>query len=286
MLKEIADRVFVEDGFEGGNVGLVLTARGAILIDTPMLPPDARRWQLTLLQLGVEHIYGIVNTDYHPEHFLGDIFFMPTRVFSHEAAAKAIAKFKTSTLEQVADDYRDQDPTLANEILNLEICEPEISVGDRVTLYLGDREVQVLHLDGHTPASLGVYLPQERVLFAGDNVTWQEPPVMSQANSRAWLRTLQHIQALEVDQIVPGVGEVCTKEAIAAMAEYIAEMRRQVTELFQRGASRREAVDKVVLPDYAAAPDDSAARLKRRRRENIERVYTEVRTSLRKKIRE
>lgn len=283
MLKEIADRVYVEDGFEGGNVGLVLTARGAILIDTPMLPPDARRWQLTLLQLGVETIYGIVNTDYHPEHFLGDTFFMPTRVFSHESAAKAIAKYSTSTLEQVGDLYRDQDPALANEIDNLEICEPEISVSDRVTLYLGDRQVQVLHLDGHTPASLGVYLPAERVLFAGDNITWREPPVMSQANSRAWLRTLQYIQGLEVDQIVPGVGEICAKADIDVISAYITDMRQQVTGLFQRGASRRETVDKVALPDYFTALDDNSARLKRRRRENIERVYTEVRTSLRKK---
>ena len=283
MLKEIADRVYVEDGFEGGNVGLVLTARGAILIDTPMLPPDARRWQLNLLQLGVEQIYGIVNTDYHPEHFLGDTFFMPTRIFSHESSAKPIAKYKTATLEQVADQYRDQDPALANEIENLDICDPEINVNDRVTLYMGDRQVQVLHLDGHTSASLGVYLPAERVLFAGDNIIRQEPPVMSQANSRAWLRTLQRIQALEVEQIVPGEGEMCTKADIEAINAYITEMRQQVTELFQRGASRRETVDKVSLPDFFTPLDDNSARLKRRRRENIERVYTEVRTSLRKK---
>lgn len=283
MLKEIADGVFVEDGFEGGNVGLVLTQRGALLIDTPMLPPDARQWQLSLLQLGVAETYGVVNTDYHPEHFLGNALFMPTRIFGHEYSFRPIAKYETSMLEQLANSYREKNPALADEILHVEIHPPEISVGDRMVLHLGDRRVEVLYMEGHTPASLAVYLPQERILFGGDNVTCKEHPVMSQANSREWLRALDRIREMDVDMIVPGAGEICDKSAIEPLYEYIADMREQVTELFQRGASRREAVEKVVLQDYFPVPEDRASRIKRIRRENVERVYTEVRTASRKR---
>jgi len=277
---EIARGVYVETGYEGGNVGVVLTDKGALLVDTPMLPPDARAWKWTLQQLGVsERYYGIVNTDYHPEHTLGNAVFMPTRIWGHELAIKQLVKYKSSILEQLANAYREENPGLADEIAQVDVYFPEVCIGDRAILYLGGRRVEILYLNGHTPASLGVYLPDERVFFAGDNIVPQQHPMMAQANSAAWIETLRQLDAMEIDTIVPGEGPLCGKEAIGPLLNYITEMRERVTELFQSGASRRECVDRVGLLDYFGFGDDQAARMKRRRRENVERVYAEVRAA-------
>ncbi len=285
MPQELAQGVFVETGFDGGNVGVVLTARGAVLVDTPMLPHQARQWQSTLRQLGADPLYAIVNTDFHPERMLGDGFFLPARILGHEQALRPIAKYDATLLEQLASHYAESDPLLAQEILAMRIVSPEIAVGDDVTLYLGDRRVEILYLDGHTPASLGVYLPAERILFAGDNVTYGEHPVMIHADTQAWLKTLERIQALDVETIVPGAGRPRGREAIAPLHDYIAEMRARVEELFIKGASRRECVEKVGMLDYFPVPREQEALIKRRRRESIERVYTEVRTTVRKRPR-
>ena len=141
-----------------------------------------------------------------------------------------------------------------------------------------DRRVQVLYLEGHTPASLGVYLAEERILFAGDNIVNNEHPAMYQANSLAWLETLDQIRRLDVALIIPGSGEPCGKEVIEPLEDYIREMRRRVAELYHGGASRRECVEKVGLFDYYPIPDSQASRIKRRRRESVERVYAEIRT--------
>lgn len=288
MLRELAPGVYLETGFEGGNVGAILTQRGAVLVDAPMLPPEARAWRSTVATLdgGVPHgdtIYSVINTDYHPEHFLGNHAMMPTRVWGHEAAARQIAKYETSTLDQVAGWFRKERPALAEEIAQIEIHPPEITVPDRVTLHPGDREIEVLALPGHTPASLGVYLPAERILFAGDNIANNEHPTMVQAVTLTWIDTLRRIQEMEVDLLVPGVGEPCGKDVIEPMIEYITEMRRRVAELFAAGASRREAVDKTGMLDYYPVPENQASRIKRRRRENVERVYTEIRTAARRR---
>lgn len=282
-MRELASGVYVETGFEGGNVGAILTERGAVLVDAPMLPPEARAWRATVASLDGHAIYGVVNTDYHPEHFVGNAALMPTRVFGHEAASRQIAKYKTSILDQVAATLRKERPALAEEVAQLEIYPPELTVGERATLHLGDREVQVLHLPGHTPASLGVFLPEERILFAGDNIVNNEHPTMVQANTLAWIETLRRIQDMEVDVLVPGVGEPCGKEVIEPLIAYITEMRQRVAELFEAGASRREAVDKVGMLDYYPVPENQAARIKRRRRENVERVYTEIRSAQRRR---
>ena len=278
MLRELASGVYVETEYEGGNVGLILTDHGALLVDVPMLPTEARQWQWRLTQLGVKELYGLVNTDYHPEHVLGNGVFVPTRIIGHEFSTRPLARYKPAVLEQVSATYRDKDPQLAQEIMDLEIYGPELCVEDRLTLYLGDRTIEILHLDGHTSASLGVYLPQERVLFAGDNLVNNEHPVMVHANSLAWLDSLARLQQMEIDLLVPGSGAVCGKEVIAPLEGYIRDMRERVTEQYQKGASRREAVDKVGLLDYFPVPESQATRIKRRRRESIERVYAEIRT--------
>lgn len=279
MLRQLAADVFVETGYESGNVGVIRTERGGLLVDTPMLPRDARDWREKLFDLDVDEIYAIVNTDYHPEHFIGNAFFMPTRIWGHEQSAKPISKYKTSTLEQLSATYREGDPVLADEIAQIEIYEPELEVGDRATLYLGGDQIQVLYLEGHTPASLGVYLPKDKILFAGDNVVNNEHPTLADANSLAWIETLERIREMDAEVIVPGSGEPTGKEAVARLEEYIREMRDRVAELYQNGASRRECVEKVGMLDFYPVPEDHVSRVKRRRRESIERVYAEIRTA-------
>jgi cyclase len=282
-VRELTHGVFVETDYAGGNVGLILSERGALLVDTPMLPRDARDWQSNLRSMGVGSLWGIVNTDPHPEHFLGNACFWPVRILGHELTVKQVAKYKASALEELAELYRERDAELADELAELDVHGPELCVEDRLTLHLGDRHVQVLHLNGHTPASLGVYLPEERILFAGDNVVNHGYPVMFQANSAAWLETLNAIRAMDIELIVPGSGEPCGKEAIESLVAYIAELRARVLELFRAGASRRECVEKAVLVERFPVPEEQAALVKRRKRENVERVYAEIRTSERRR---
>ncbi len=283
MLKELADGVYLYTGYDGVNAGLIVTQRGGLLADTLMVPSEAREWKSSLPGLGAHSIYGIVNTDYHPEHFLGNAIFMPTITWGHELSARPIAKYETSGLEQISSLYRERAPDLAEEIAKIEIFGPELCVEDRVTLHLGDRRVEVLYLEGHTPASLGVYLPRERILFAGDNIVNNQHPAACHANSLAWLDTLERIREMDVDLIVPGEGEPCGKNVIEPLAAYITEMRKRSEELFLRGASRRETVEKVGMLDWFPFPEEQAARIKRRRRESVERIYTEIRIAHRQR---
>ncbi|HUS81315.1 MAG TPA: MBL fold metallo-hydrolase [Armatimonadota bacterium] len=283
MLEEIARGVYVQDDFEGGNVGVIVAGDRALLVDTPMLPPDARRWRQTVESLGAASIYGIVNTDYHPENVLGNAAFRPVRTWGHESAAKPIAKYNLSGREQLGAAYRARSQALADEIAATELALPEIEVDDRMVLYLGGRRIVIYYMEGHTPSSLGVYLPDEQILLAGENVTNGAEPVMFQANTLPWLATLQRIKGMRVDRIVPGEGAMCGKEALDPLIAHITDLRERTLEFFRRGASRRETVEKIEIPERFAAPDEQSVRAKRRRRENLERVYTEIRISERKK---
>lgn len=282
-MNEIASGVHLQRDAAGGNCALVVSRRGPVLVDTPMLPSAGRQWQMELLDIGLSRIHAIINTDYHPEHFLGNHIFMPTTVFGHEESFKPLEKYDEEMLQELAEPYRDSDPVLASEIQTIPVGRPDISVSDRVTLHLKDRKIQVLYMEGHTPASLGVYLPEERLLFAGDNITNNEHPAAYHSNSLAWLQTLKRIKEMDIDIIVPGSGEPCGKEVIDPLYEYLAEMRRRILELFKQGASRRECVEKVGMLDYFPVPKERESEIKLRRRHSVERLYTEIRIALRRR---
>jgi len=283
LLIEIAAGVYYEGGYDGGNIGLINTGLGALLVDSPPLPHQTRDWQSRLSALAPQGLLGLVNTDCHLERMLGNLVFVGLRTFGHESSAKPISKYTPTVLEQFVGRYRDLPPGVAAEIEQAKLQEPELSVQDRLVLHAPDREIHLLHLDGHTPGSLGVYLPKERILFAGDSVTNHEPPALVLANSLVWLGTLERIAAMDLALIVPGNGEPCGKEALEPMRGYIGEMRRLTQELFDGGASRRECVEKIDLSEYYVIAKGQETRLKRRRRESVERVYTEIRLSQRRR---
>ncbi len=43
-MQEIGPGVYVKLGYEGANVGCILTEAGAIVVDTPLVPADGKAW--------------------------------------------------------------------------------------------------------------------------------------------------------------------------------------------------------------------------------------------------
>ena len=75
MIREIASDIFVETDFHGANVAYVRTDEGVILIDTPMLPIEARQWRAEIEEKTGQQIVYIINTDHHRDHALGNYYF-------------------------------------------------------------------------------------------------------------------------------------------------------------------------------------------------------------------
>ena len=91
---------------------------------------------------------------------------------------------------------------------------PDVTFGNRLTLQLGDREIQVLHHDrAVTPGDAFVYLPRERIVITGDLLV---NPISFALNCypTGWLNTLELIDSLDASIIVPGHGEPLRDKAL------------------------------------------------------------------------
>lgn len=60
-MEKISDNVYVETGFEGCNVGFVVTGEGVVMIDTPQIPTDAIDWRDEIKKYGP--VRYLINTE-------------------------------------------------------------------------------------------------------------------------------------------------------------------------------------------------------------------------------
>jgi glyoxylase-like metal-dependent hydrolase (beta-lactamase superfamily II) len=282
-MQKIAERVYVETVYLGGNVGCILTDQGPVLVDTPLLPRDARHWRDQLEGLTSLPILYVINTDYREERILGNVFF-DAPVVAHELTWERISGYGDTFWQQVVNLLEPIDVEAAAEIDQFKLPLPQITFTERMILYKGSPEVRLIHLGGHTPATIAVYLPDDQILFTGDNVMLDTLPVLTQADTQQWLQALTAIRKMRVKRLVPGHGPPCDTTATQPLSEYIRLIRAQVRRHFQAGRSKSELTGLTAdLVDAYPIPQAGREGLRLRIRSNLDRVYDEIKIQQRRK---
>ncbi len=264
-MKQITASVYTEDQFSisprfrGSNPSFVSTSEGVVMIDTPYMPTDALKWRDSIARKG--EISYIINTHHHFDHTAGNYFF-PGPVVSHDLGREMLS----ASLSRVAasdrtrdaakagmtkEDYirslvRDIDPegvSLLDERYHLKL--PSITFSDQLHLYRGEHSFEMIYQPGHTIDHIGVYLPREKVFFAGDNFTSDSQPSLAQCYPLKWIEVLKKIETMDIEVIVPGHGKVCGLSKVREFRSFIEEYVGAVREAIKKGMSKGEAADRI-----------------------------------------
>lgn len=274
MLQEIADRVYIELDYEGANVGCVLTDEGAVVVDTPMIPEEAKHWAETVAQL-TDTVLFVFNTDHHRAHILGNQHF-DAPILSHEAAWKEMANYKDTFIDRTKNLFKKRQD-VQKQFDRVKIIKPELCFTGRLIMQKGGRELHFIHLGGHTPATSGLYLPDEKILFTGDLIVVDEHPALGQCDSEEWLSRLRWLRRQKYEQLVPGHGPLCNVEASEPVSEYIRAMRSKVRSQYKSGRTKAEAA--VVISqmlDFFPYRSGEKSIIEKRIRAGVSRVYDEM----------
>lgn len=106
------------------------------------------------------------------------------------------------------------------------------------TLELGGRSFTVLHTPGHAPGHVSLYEPEDRVLLSGDVigavVAWYCP---SGGGARGYLESLDKIEALDIDVIMPSHGDDMTdpKRAIDDTRSFLLAREDRIIQMLSSG---------------------------------------------------
>ncbi|NLE75127.1 MAG: hypothetical protein GX605_00030, partial [Chloroflexi bacterium] len=112
---EIAPNVLAVVAEAGANLGAVLTSEGPVLIDTPLVPAEAREWAKIIAERNNKPVRYIINTDHHRAHCLGNQHF-DAPVIAHEYAWREMTSFSDSFRQRVADRFRRRNPRAYQEL--------------------------------------------------------------------------------------------------------------------------------------------------------------------------
>jgi cyclase len=136
-------------------------------------------------------------------------------------------------------------PGSENLVKGYRVRIPSITFSEKMNLYLGKHTIRLIHLPGHTFSQIAVYLPEEKVVFTGDNVTYKTQGFLHEIEPTSWLESLKKIGELDVHYIVPGHGEVCDKSYLKVQSDFIEASVKIIKDAIKKGWDRQAAIKNI-----------------------------------------
>lgn len=276
------------DEWPHGNTGVIVGARGVLVVDSTYLPSRARADIALIRALTPLPIRYLVNTHWHFDHNNGAVAYVnafpdiqvvserETRDFivlnathwAHRSARPGSTK-KNSLAElekQLADtakplpaDERGKLETLIAqrrnelaELASLQVISPNLVFDNELALDLGNRTV-VLHDWGraNSPHDVTVYLPKENVIFTGDIVVQSPVPYVTESFPLPWISVLRQLESHPYAAIVPGHGPVMSDAVYLRQLRTLFEaVSARMAQLATEGFTLDEARSKLDPEEY------------------------------------
>lgn len=129
---------------------------------------------------------------------------------------------------------------------------PTMTFTENMTVDLGNKKVELMHIgEGHTRGDIIVWLPEDKVCFAGDLVEYGATPYCGDAQLSKWAGTLERLSALQPQALVPGRGEALTnpeqcKEAINGTLEYTSMLFDQAKQSIAAGEDLKTCYNRML----------------------------------------
>jgi glyoxylase-like metal-dependent hydrolase (beta-lactamase superfamily II) len=255
-LRQVGPGVYAAiDGPEhkaGSNAGFVIGDDGVLVVDAFFTQDAAKALVAEIRRLTSKPIRYVVNTHYHADHTGGDQAL-------RDAGAIIIAHrnvrgwVRVNNINLFGDRIT---PELKARIEALPL--PDVVTDKDLTVWLGSRKVLVQTVLGHTGGDLTVFVPDAKVLFAGDMLWRKVAPNLIDGSVRQWSATdadLAGVPDAAHVVYVPGHGDVGGVKDVHEFRGYLLDLQRFVAQGRKAGL-KDDALVRAVAPKLKALHPD------------------------------
>lgn len=208
------------------NAAFVVTPAGVVVVDALGSPALAERLLAEIRKITPQPVTHVILTHYHADHIYGVQTFKAqgARILAHRAARDYLNSDAAQIRLQAS---RETLTPWINAQTHLVPADDWIE-GTRDLVVGGVRFVLTSVGPSHTPEDVVVYLPQEKVLFAGDLVFRNRVPYVGQADSGHWIKALDTLLAFDTAVIVPGHGPLSSeaRKDMELTRDYLGYLRK------------------------------------------------------------
>lgn len=250
------------------NFGIIETAEGVVLIDSGASLQGARLLEAEVARHTAKPVRWVINTGAQDHRWLGNGHFRSkgAELITHTLTAATQQRNALAQLDSLRPVLQERldgtEPVTADRLLE----------GAHTSLNLGGRQIEIHYFaDAHFPGDVVVWLPEVRILFAGDHVYVDRLlGILPQSNAETWLQAFEALKALGPERIVPGHGSVSDlATAQADTGDYLAFIVNGVKPL----AADMMGVDEAVARLGEAPAFARLANYEQLHRGNVSRAY-------------
>ena len=279
-LVKVGDGVYAavakSGGLASGNSGFIVGDDGILVVDTFFTPQAAEELIDSIGTETKQPIKYALNTHYHLDHSGGNQVFAGRSIpiIAHDnvmlwqttknrrflPAPEELQKRRADVAKQMSEAGSDQTDKRAqldrqlhriDAMLTIKLTNPTVTFSTgTVHLHLGQREVVLFTLPGHTGGDILAYVPDANVVFTGD-MSWRKTlPNLVDATVSDWITSLDTLlKDHPTAKFVPGHGEVATAEDVREFRDYLDDLRSRVKQAIANGLSVDQAKQELKLPE-------------------------------------
>jgi len=285
-LTEIRNEIYLAQGTApvfNSNSLVIVNEDDVIVVDSHVTPAKARDLIESVKAITPNPITTLINSHHHWDHAHGNQVFEGIQIIGHEFTYEKLAtapldeptyqnglKGNAGTLARVRQAIADAKTLEERERLEtyLELftehvdnfdeiapVPPNVTLSDRMTLFRGGREIQILFLGrAHTGGDVVVYFPLEKVVFTGD-VAFAGPSYLGDGFVDEWPETLENLKQLDFDIFVPGHGDPVTDLVrIDLVQEYYRDLWQKTAAKRADGLDAMEAAKTIDMTNHTQIP--------------------------------
>ena len=224
------------------NSGVVATNDGVVVFDALATDAIARAERQAIANVIKQPVRYLVSSPFHDPFNGGGAVYADVFKVAHE-------NYRAGLIDQM------QRGNVPGDVQQARL--PNATYRDRMTFYLGGKEIQVLHFgNAHTRGDSVLFVPQERIVYMSEVFFNEEFPNMTGGYGVSWIRVLDAVRALDADIFIPGHGPVPddpkqTRAALDRARQILVEARDGIQNEIARGATEDQAVAAVKLDQYS-----------------------------------
>ncbi|HZA14196.1 MAG TPA: MBL fold metallo-hydrolase [Myxococcaceae bacterium] len=233
------------------NTGVVVGDHSVMVIDaqaTPVMAQDVIRHIRRVTDKPIQYV---VLSHYHAVRVLGASGYGAREIIASQDTYELIAERGDADMRSEIERF----PRLFRAVESVPgLTWPTITFRGEMTVWMGSLEVKILQLGrGHTRGDTVVWLPREKVLFAGDLVEFGATPYTGDAYLSEWPQTLDRLAALNPDKLVPGRGAALqTPERARAGIESTRDFLQSMFSAVRAGARAGKSLKEIYRETYSA----------------------------------
>lgn len=262
-LEQLGEGFYNATNYGFGNAGFVITEEGVVVIDTTPSIQGAEKVLAEIRKLTEKPVKYLIYTHGHFDHVLGAPVFKRAgaTIIAHRNVVERFDRYRKLNQQFIRINSLQFQRSFDEEYLKFTDY-PDVVYDWEYTFELGGKTFRLIHGKGETDDATVVYIPEDRIIYAGDFVAWSFPNIGNPQKviryEKEWYETLERIRAFKPKSLATGHGpslldEQTVMECIGDITGALKFLYEECIRHINQGSSLEEMLAEIQLPENLAS---------------------------------